>query len=99
MQSQVRDFFIKPLLALAIAIPAMSTVNVGSAEAGSKRAALIAGIIIGGAIVYHHHKKRNRYHKKRRHYGYAHPRKYYKRGYHKRRGYHRHHRYSGRFIK
>jgi len=66
MQTQFRDFLIKPMLALAIAIPAMMAGNV-NAEAGDrgKRAAIIAGAVIGGAIVYNSY-KRKKY--KRKHY-------------------------------
>ncbi|MEO0329877.1 MAG: hypothetical protein AAF217_14940 [Pseudomonadota bacterium] len=104
MRSKIKDFFIKPLLALAVAIPAMSMMKVNSAEAGHKnrRAAIIAGAIIGGAIAYNHYKRRGHYYQ-RGHYGYAQPR-YYKRGYyghryHGKRYYgHRHHnkRYYGK---
>ncbi len=104
MHIQVRNFLIKPLLALAIAMPAMMAGNVGSAEAGHKdrkRAAIIAGAIIGGAIIYSHH-KRKKYHRKahRKHY---YGRKHYRSGYryghrygHRHRVY-RHHRHGYRY--
>lgn len=82
MRIQFRNFLIKPMLALAIAIPAMMAGNVGTAEAGNKhhkRAAIIAGAIIGGAIIYNHN-KRNRYHR-RAHRGHYYGGRQYRSGY------------------
>lgn len=103
---RISNFLLKPLLVLAVAVPAMTTFNVGDAEARHKyRGAVVAGAIIGGAIAYHHYKKRKHY---RYHGRYAHPRyrvrhhhRYYghrhvPRGYYKRNRYHGH--YRGPYI-
>lgn len=78
MRTQVRDFLIKPMLALAIAVPAMMAGNVSFAEAGSKhrRAAIIAGAIIGGAIIYNHHKRKK--YQRRHSYGHGYNRSGYR---------------------
>lgn len=94
----ISNFFVKPLLMLAVAIPVFASVPVSQAEAGSKkRAAIIAGAIIGGALVYHSHRKH------RRHYrGHHRVRKHYRRhhGHHYRHGkrYHRGHHYRKRYF-
>ncbi len=97
MHTQVRNFLIKPLLALAIAIPAMMAGNVADAEARHKhkRAAIIAGAIIGGAIIYKHH-KRKKYHRRvnrNKYYGRKHYRSGHRSGYrygHRNRYHYRH---------
>lgn len=91
MQDALKDFFLKPILALAVAVPVMATVNVGDADAGHryKRGAIIAGAIIGGAIAYNHYKRKRykyRHHKVRRHHhhGYYHRHsRYGKKHYHR----------------
>lgn len=96
MRSQIRDFLIKPILALAVAIPVAGFVQVPEADAGSRKAAIIAGAIIGGAIAYHHYKrnKRYRHYNRRVYYGYPrYNRVRYHRHYH--RHAHRHHYYNG----
>lgn len=52
MRSEVKNFFIKPLLVLAIAVPAMSTVSVDDAEARKRLGAFIAGVVVGGVIAH-----------------------------------------------
>lgn len=83
------NFLIKPLLALAVALPVATTLNVQSADAHHRKtAAIIAGaIIVGGAIAYHNRKKYryHRYHKRHRGVRYHRHRCGYK---------HRHHRHG-----
>ena len=75
MNAFFKDFFVKPLLALAIALPAVATVHIEDADAHHRKkraAAFIAGAIIGGAIIHHNRKrKQKRYyhdHKVRHHH-------------------------------
>lgn len=97
MTGKMRDYFIKPLLMLAIAVPAMSAVNVSEAKAGKRTAAFIAGAIIGGVVAHKIYRKRYKkryrvYHAPRRHgYVYYAPRRhgYYVRRHHGARRYHR----------
>lgn len=98
MRSNINRFLARSLLALALAMPVLITIEMSRAEAHHKnwrRGAVIAGAIIGGAIVYHNYRK----HRKYRHHGryYYHPRKRvrYHRRHHHRGYYHRHHRHGG----
>lgn len=106
MLNKISSTMIKSMLAIALAIPLFTTVNVSNAEAGHKhrRTAIIAGAIIGGAIAYHHYRKRKhrshrsyhsgpRYKVRRHHRGYRH-RGHRRGGFY--RGHRRHHSY-GRF--
>ncbi len=101
MRFLFKKTLMRMVLALAIAMPALTTVQINSADAGHKnkrRAAVVAGAIIGGAIIYHNYRKNRRY---RHHGGYyrSYGRRYvprrvvrYRRHH---RGYrHRHHRYG-----
>ncbi len=102
MSTPISKFLIKPMLALALALPVFSTVNVQSADAGhkNKRAAIIAGAIIGGVIAHNYvrHHRGKRYH---RHYGHRRykVRRHYNRGYYRgyRYGHHRH--YGKRYYR
>lgn len=89
----LNKWLLKPMLAIAVAIPVYTTVNVQSADAGHryKRGAVIAGAIIGGALAYRHYRK----HRKYRHYGYGYGTRHYRSyGYRKhRRSYYGHRKY------
>ena len=69
----MKNWILKPLLAVVIALPVFSTVQVQSADAGHKnrRAAIIAGAIVGGAIAYNYHRNHRKYRKHRNHYRYG----------------------------
>jgi len=86
---RISNFFIKPLLALAVALPVATTLQVGEADARHKRSAVIAGVILGGAIAYHQYRK----HKKYRHRGSVRYGRSYGRSYHRS---HRHRHFSRR---
>lgn len=92
MRNPILDFMVKPLLALAVALPVVTMAGVGQAEAHHKhwrKGAAIAGAIIGGAIIYDSYRRHRHY----RHHGYygSPYRGYYGHGgYYKRRGYYGH---------
>lgn len=67
MKQSLSNWALKPVLALAVAVPLYGAAAVSDADAGhrSRTAAIIAGAIIGGAIIYNHHRYRKY---KRRHY-------------------------------
>ena len=93
MRTHLRDFFVKPLLALAVAMPVAGAFSVSEADAGNRRAAIIAGAISGGAIAYHHYKRKRHHRSYYRSGYYGYPRYYgvrtYRRG-HRHRHHHRH---------
>ncbi|MGI9352899.1 MAG: hypothetical protein ACR2O3_15150 [Rhizobiaceae bacterium] len=94
----MRNWFLKPLLVVAVAMPIVSAVQVQSADAGHRhhRGAIIAGAIIGGAIAYHQYRK----HRKYRHYSYGHGygNRYYS-GHRYGKRYYRGHRYGKRYYR
>lgn len=70
MTRNFTSWLMKPLLILAIAVPAFASVNVSNAEAGSKykRAAIIAGAIVGGVIAHRAYKRSNRHYRYNRYH-------------------------------